>query len=538
MNYIFYTHHFDENSGGSSLFFKFCDYIRNNLGHDNFYIAPIFCRGDGMIDRNFVKNNNLNENDFVFDIHGNSMFFFDYLPDSYFNKENYNWPENYKKLLITREILNYKNNVAVYSEGILGNPLQQKFVMRWILYFTTPGLPVYPYSPWGKKDKFVFWNKAYFKNKDTFYRTIQDGCITTSDYYPKEEDILYLKYLFIHDILDLNYKNDKNISRNGSCYLIRKADPNYNRTFSTNWNDGEYYNKNHPFMKPKPPIYIHPTDSICIDSYGLKELIEIFKTSDFFYCYDLYTFHNCIALLYGCKVIMCIPEGKLSKEEWHCGDECYLDYVAWGDSKEELDKASESLKNINYGDIIKNIQNKFVHEFNEVYKNLELYYANVQNEVFDKTLTNIFCGGNNFKGIDCNTSTDYTKKLSNDFWEIEIDFIIGQDNVSYANIFDMNFNNTNFGPRLEYNDSCLCLLIGNSQLFKAIILDDNIVEGELYNLKLKFESKTLLIQFNNIFTKHHVYISPSYFDNIVLGKGFNDERYFKGFIQKFRVIIY
>jgi len=203
------------------------------------------------------------------------------------------------------------------------------------------------------------------------------------------------------------------------------------------------------------------------------------------------------------------------------------------------------LKHINYGDIIKNIQNKFVDEFNEVYKNLELYYANVQNEVFDTTLTNIYCEGNNFKGIDCNTndytkilSNDYTKKLSNDFWEIEIEFISGKDNVSYANIFDMNFNNTNFGPRLEYNEGCLSLIIGNSQLFKGIILDDNIVEGELYNLKLKFESKTLLIQFNNIFTKHHVYISPSYFDNIVLGKGFNDERFFKGFIQKFRFVIY
>jgi len=175
MNYIFYTHHFNENSGGSSLFFILCEFLKNKFGLNNFYIAPLICRGDGMIDRGYIKQYNLNENDYVFDSFGNSINFIDNLNDDYYNPEKYNWPKNYKSFLVTKEILNNKNNVAIYTEGILGNPLQQKFVWRWILYFPTPGLPVYPYNPWGKKDKFVFWLNSYFKNKDEYYRAFNDG---------------------------------------------------------------------------------------------------------------------------------------------------------------------------------------------------------------------------------------------------------------------------------------------------------------------------------------------------------------------------
>jgi hypothetical protein len=541
MNYIFYTHHFNENSGGSSLFFILCEFLKNKFGLNNFYIAPLICRGDGMIDRGYIKQYNLNENDYVFDSFGNSINFIDNLNDDYYNPEKYNWPKNYKSFLVTKEILNNKNNVAIYTEGILGNPLQQKFVWRWILYFPTPGLPVYPYNPWGKKDKFVFWLNSYFKNKDEYYRAFNDGNkICASEYYPEEKDILYLKYLFVHEKINLNYKdnNETQKARKGSCFLVRKSDPNYNRTFGNNWNDGVNYNINHPHMKPKPPVFIHPSDSICIDSYGLNDLIEIFKKTEYFYCYDLYTFHNCIALLYGCKVIMGIPEGKLSKEDWHCNDKCYLDYVAWGDSKEELYKAEFALENINYGDIIKNIQDDFISEFEDFYKKIELYFENVQKDFFNSSLKNKFFDGNNFLTINYKNNDNYTKNFSSNFWEIEIDFIIKPDNEPYANIFDMNFNNINYGPRLEYNNKTLSLIIGNENVFKGIIIDDNIEVEELYILKIKFEAKTMSIYFNNILKKYNIYICPNYFENIVIGKGFNEERYFKGLIQKFNLIIY
>jgi hypothetical protein len=537
MNYILYSHNFNINSGGSSLNFMFCEYLQNNLNLNNFYIAPIFCRGDGIIDRNFIKINNLNEDNYDFDIHSRTLFLINDLKDEYFNKENYNWPEKYKKFLITREILNTKNNVAIYGEGFLGNPLQQKYVMRWILYFPTPGLPVDPYFPWSKKDKFVYWAKSYFKNKDFIYAGLNDGQITKTDYYPEENDIFYLKYLFIHDIIDLNY-NKNNNTRNGSCFLIRKADINYNRTFGNNWNYGTNYNINHPFMKPKPPKYIHPPDSICIDSYGIKELIEIFKTKKYFYCYDLYTFHNCIALLYGCKVIMCIPNAKMSKEEWHCGEKLYLDYVAWGDSKEQLDKADEKLKNINYGNIINECQNDCLNEFNEAYEKLENYYNNLKDSFFQKTIQNMTFEGKNFEKIDYIIDNNYTSNFNSNFWEINIEFIIYSNNLPYSNLFDMNFNKINFGPRLEYNNGCLGLIIGNLHFFKGIDISNNVNENVLHKLNIKLESHSLLINFNGSLLNKNVFISPNSFENIIIGKGFNDERYFKGFIQNFNLIIY
>jgi hypothetical protein len=537
--YIFYAHNFDKNSGGSSVFFLFCDYLKKN-GYNNFYIAPLFCRGDGIIDRNFIKIKNLQECNFEFDIHGRTIYPIENLSDDYFNKENYNWPDEYKIFLVSREILNRKNNVAIYSEGMLGNPLQQKYCIRWILYFPTPGLPVCPYFPWGKKDKFIFWTKSYFKNKDEFYRGLNDGLMRKTDYYPQEDDILYLQYLFIHKNIDLDTKKYINNNRNGSCYLIRKADINYNRTFGKNWNDGDFFSPNHPFMKPKPPVFIHPSDSVCIDSYGLDDLINIFKEKEYFYCYDLYTFHNCIALLYGCKVIMCIPEGELTKEDWHCGDECYLDYVSWGNSKEELKKSEEALKRINYGDIINKIQNNFLNEFNNVYSELDEYFNNIKNNTTSKIIENLECCGNNFSEIkkeEIYNDKDYTQKYSSNFWEIEIDFIIHPDNKPYANLFDCNFNIINYGPRLEYNDNTLALIIGNHGFHKGIIISNNVKENTNYNLKLKLESNSLEINFNNNLTKHNIFILSNSFDYLVLGKGFNNERYFKGIINKFIVTI-
>jgi hypothetical protein len=536
MIYIFYTNNYDINSGGNSLNFMLCDYLYNNLNLNNFYIAPYFCRGDGLIDKEYIRVNNLNENDFIFDIHGRSIFLIENLKDSYFNKDNYNFPEKYKKFLVTKEILLKKDNVAIYSEAITGNPLQQKFVWRWILYFPSPGLPVDPYFPWGKNDKFVYWAKSYYKNKDLFYRNINTCKLYKSNHYPNEEDILYLKYLFIHDKVDLNYSN-KNLNRSGSCHLIRKADINYNRTFGNNWNDNTFYNKNYPFMKPKSPIYIHPDDSVCIDSYELNDLINIFQQKEYLYCYDLYTFHNCLALLYGCKVIMCPPEGNLTKEEWHCGDKCYLDYMAWGNSKEELEKAEIALKDVNYGEILKECQNNFLDDFIDVYNELEIYYCNIHNKIYTETVEYYLCFGNNFKTLEYK-DISYSKLYSANFWEIEVEFIVFLHNIDYANIFDMNFNRVNCGPRLELNNNNLSLIIGNEQILHGYDLDNNIELNKLYNLKLILESNKLTISLNNNITVHNLYITPNYFDNIVIGKGFSEERYFKGLIKLFKVTIY
>lgn len=63
------------------------------------------------------------------------------------------------------------------------------------------------------------------------------------------------------------------------------------------------------------------------------------------------------------------------------------------------------------------------------------------------------------------------------------------------------------------------------------------IQNTNYNLKLKLESNSLEINLNDDLTKHTVFILSNSFDKFVLGKGFNNERFFKGYINKFMVDI-
>jgi len=538
-NWVFYTHNYNVNSGGSSVFFKLCLELREKY-NNNFYIAPIVCRGDGISAINEVN---------PVDRHNRSLSYIDNLHSSYFDKNNYNWPEEYKQLLITKELLSDRNNVAVYSEGILGNPLEQKYIIRWILYFPTPGLPVCPTFPWGKNDKFLFWDMAYYINIDAEYYGLNDLCVNKSDYYPNEKDLLFGSYVFLHKNIDLNttlYKKSNN--RKGSCYLIRKADPNYNRTLKQNWNFGNNYNPNHPYLKPKPPVLIHPADSVIIDNYDLNKLINVFKEKEFFYCYDLYTFHNCLAMLYGCKVIMCPPDCNLTKEEWHCGNKSYLDYVAWGDSPEELSKMNRLYNTINYGDILKEHIN---YNTQLLFTNL-LNIDNNINDTMNKIdiLDTIIFNGSYYKNIEFSSDTyypEYTNKYSVNQFNIEFVFKIYPNNVDYANLLSFNYSNTrnvNMGPRIEYNNGILGIIIGNNWGdWSGYIISKNILIDHNYKLKIDYLSNNLNIILYSLDDntevskfKYHIIYKPTYFKELVFGKGFNEERYFKGEISNFKFL--
>ena len=40
--------------------------------------------------------------------------------------------------IVTPEILRSRNNVIIYPEDILGNPAEQKYIVRWLFYFPIP----------------------------------------------------------------------------------------------------------------------------------------------------------------------------------------------------------------------------------------------------------------------------------------------------------------------------------------------------------------------------------------------------------------
>ena len=546
-NWIFYTHSYNENSGGSSVYYKLC-LDMHKKGHTNFFLAPIFCRGDGMI--NSPQKHHSSE----LDKHGRSRVYIKELPDKYFNKNSY--PEYIRHLIVTREILEKRDNIAVYMEGFIGNPLEQRYAVRWIMYFPTPGLPADPILPFGKNDNFLFWDLAYFRNIDEGYTELNDSVTyRKSDIYPEKKDLLFGSYTFLHDMIDLDTEKYKNLpNRKGSCHLIRKADPNYNRTFRQNWNWGKQYNENHPHGKPKPPHYIHPKDSTVIDFYGLKELINIFKQKKYFYCYDHYTFTNCLALLYGCTVIMCPPEDKgFSKEDWHCGNPSYLDYVAWGNSKEEIDKAEELNKKVNYGEIIKlHVKNKQEELFNSLIHIDNNLKTELNKLEIDETYT---FDGSNCKKIKI-SSEDYYPAYTHEYnineFIIELEFNVYSDNSKYANLFSFNYKadnlTPNMGPRLEYNNNFMAVLIGNKySAWKGYAVSDKIIENNNYKLQIHYLNQVLTTSLFNLGSDgaktdeqtiettniHKVLFKPTDFKDLVLGKGFNEERHFKGVISNF-----
>ena len=553
-NWIFYTHDYNENSGGSSVFHKICVDMHKR-GFSNFFLAPLFCRGDAMIDYRMKPSLKIT------DRHGRSRIYIEDLPDSYFDKSLY--PENMRDLIVTREMLEKRDNIAVYGEGFLGNPLEQRYSVRWIMYFPTPGLPVEPTVPFEKNDRFLVWDLAYFKNIDVAYVGLNDGITYETDTYPDEKDVLFGSYAFLHNMIDLDAEKYKNLpNRKGSCYLIRKADPNYNRTFKQNWNWGTQYNSDHPYGKPKPPVYIHPEDSTKVDTYGLKDLIDIFKQKKYFYCYDHYTFINCIALLYGCTVIMCPPENKsFSKEDWHCGCEAYLDYMAWGDSKEEISKAEELNKKINYGDILKTfIKNRS----EQLLSSLVKLDNDFKTELNILKLNEIYpFDGTNCKTVDFSSENYYplyTKHYAFNEFIIDFTFNIYSDNVSRTNLFSFNYkiNNSipNMGPRIEYTSeqNQLSLImgdrhgdtLGNIPEVAAIdpkdgyIISNEVVENHNYRLRVHYLNHMLNTQLCSkddmrvvSSKKYKVLFKPNCFKDLVLGKGFNEERYFKGEISNF-----
>lgn len=159
------------------------------------------------------------------------------------------------------------STIVVYPEIIAGNPLNAKHVARWMLCDVGVHCDKDIYKTWGSDD--LVFHYSSFNNK----------------YDPRRIELLYSVWL------DPAVKN-KNLSRSGSCYLFKKASAFHERI-----------------------KLIHPKDAILIDNCSIEEIIEIFNTREYFYCYDPYSFYDSIAALCGCIPIV-YPIAGVNKLEW------------------------------------------------------------------------------------------------------------------------------------------------------------------------------------------------------------------------------
>jgi hypothetical protein len=191
------------------------------------------------------------------------------------------------------------NTIVIYPEIIKGNPLNCKNVIRWILLGLGIEMPIDHYINWDNRDLVYHWESSNTLNK--FYKQL---CCPWLNPIIKKEDKI----------------KDK------TCFLIKKA-----TLFHSNIN------------------YMHPTDSINIDNLNLKEIINIFNESTYFYCYDLNTAYSIFAPICNCVTIL-YPSTTITKDEYFKNriffknNEVYDYGISYGNNTEDIQKANETVK--------------------------------------------------------------------------------------------------------------------------------------------------------------------------------------------------
>jgi hypothetical protein len=173
----------------------------------------------------------------------------------------------FNKFIFEKDI-DIENTIVIYCEGIIGNPVKAKYVVRWMLSKLGQNVPIDYYFSWGKNEL------VYFFNSET--NLINNNV----DF--KQLSVFYLD----KGIQNLNNK------RNETCYTERKS-------------------KIHNNIKK-----IHPDNSYEITrKHSQEEIIEIFNNHDKFISYDPLTFLTLIAPMCGCISIIYPIEG-ISKKDY------------------------------------------------------------------------------------------------------------------------------------------------------------------------------------------------------------------------------
>jgi hypothetical protein len=222
-------------------------------------------------------------------------------------------------------------DIVIYSEGIKGNPLNAKKIVRWIL--AEVGMNC-------NKDIYKTWNK----NDLVYYFNPEQKFID----FPEKVDTIYKKLTFF--FLNPKIINNNNLDRIGYCYTLRKVS-----------------------IHKEKIIHIHPSDALFI-KYNIthEEAITIFNNHKYFICYDPLTFLGIISILCGCITII-YPIKNVDKLTW-MKTTPFWDYIennnlnnfyglAYGIDDLEFAKSTLHLADNFIRSAIDSINNKYVNLF-------------------------------------------------------------------------------------------------------------------------------------------------------------------------------
>ena len=160
-----------------------------------------------------------------------------------------------------------EDEIVIYPEVVVGNPLKAIRVIRWILCDLGKNCSSDIYKSWSKSDV-VYHYSSY--NSSVSNKEIRSLFTMT---------------------LDTCFYN-KQLPRNGSCFTIRKASK---------------FHKNISLL--------HPVGSKEITDESHEDLVTIFNSCEYFYCYDPYTYLAFMAAACGCIPIV-IPMKTVTKLAW------------------------------------------------------------------------------------------------------------------------------------------------------------------------------------------------------------------------------
>jgi hypothetical protein len=242
--------------------------------------------------------------------------------------------------IVTRDMVNDKNNIAIYPEAV-GNPLNFNKIVRFNFYFNV-------YEPNVDNEYNIFYIYAFYNLYNKVREMYGVRTIENIKYYDK------FTYYFnnLNDVL--NDCKDYGLEREGSCFTIRKG---------------------YTLPHIRDNFNVHPLNSYEIQHHESNhtDLVNIFNKYKYFYCYDGFSFLVNIASLCGCIPII-VPFSNFKSISEFSDRDYYLYGIAYGDSEEQInhaintkDKMRQSLefyRDKNYDEDFKELINSIYNNFN------------------------------------------------------------------------------------------------------------------------------------------------------------------------------
>jgi len=234
--------------------------------------------------------------------------------------------------------VDFDNTIVIYCEGIKGNPLHAKYVVRWMLSKLGQNVPHDYYYTWGPNELVYFFNNEI----NMIHENI---------------DFKVLSLFYINPKI----QNNNNKERKGLCYTIRKKHC-FSQEIDIHAINKKVYNCKK--LNPFEITYNHNQD----------DYINIFNNFECFISYDPLTFLNIIAILCGCISIVYPVEGVSKLDyfkmtpfyQYMVEKNCFEIYgLAYGTSIEEIiySKSTLHLAKQQMMDVQNWLVNKYVKQF-------------------------------------------------------------------------------------------------------------------------------------------------------------------------------